>query len=151
MYWLQLWINSGFPGGANAKEPTCQCRRQKKHGFISWVGKIPLRWVWQSTSVFPPGGSHGQRAWRATVYRVTKSWTWLWDWATTVIHTAGMKKLHWLNTYSVPWKEPLIHSSFWTLALTSENSLFIPLVGHIWTGERRSSIPWGVYNDPFLS
>ena len=25
----------GFPGGANGKEPTCQCRRLKRHGFHS--------------------------------------------------------------------------------------------------------------------
>ena len=142
--------SSGFPGGANVKESAGQFRRQKEHRFISWVGKIPWRWMGQPTSVFPCGGSHGQRAWLATVHRVTKNWTRLWDW-TTGIHTAGMKKLRWLNTDSLPWKEPLIHSYFWTLALTSENSLFIPLLGHIWTGERRPSIPWGVYNDPFLS
>ena len=33
--------NTGFPGGASGKEPTCQCRRQKRHGFAPWIGKIP--------------------------------------------------------------------------------------------------------------
>ena len=89
-------------------------------------------------------------AWRATVHKVTKSWTQLRNW-TTGIHTAGMNKLHWLNTDSLLWKEPLIHGSFWTLTLTSENSLFIPFLGHIWTGEWRPSTPWGVCNDPLLS
>jgi len=23
----------GFPGGTSGKEPTCQCRRRKRHGF----------------------------------------------------------------------------------------------------------------------
>ena len=32
----------GFPG-ASGKEPTCQCRRPKRHGFDPWVGKIPWR------------------------------------------------------------------------------------------------------------
>ena len=32
----------GFPGGPSGKEPTCQCRSQKRHGFNPWVGKIPL-------------------------------------------------------------------------------------------------------------
>ena len=36
----------GFPGGAGGKEPACQCRRRKRHGFDPWVGKIP-------------GGGHG--------------------------------------------------------------------------------------------
>ena len=53
---------SGFPGGASGKEPACQCRRQKRHGFDPWVGKIPWRRAWQPTPVFLPGESHGQRS-----------------------------------------------------------------------------------------
>ena len=52
----------GFPGGTSGKEPTCQCRRCKRHGFDPWVGKIPWRRVWQPTLVFLPGESHGQRS-----------------------------------------------------------------------------------------
>ena len=36
----KLYINKavkGFPGGASGKEPTCQCRRHKRHGFNLWV------------------------------------------------------------------------------------------------------------------
>ena len=40
----------GFP--ASGKEPTCHCRRQKKHGFDPWIGKIPWRRAWQPTPVF---------------------------------------------------------------------------------------------------
>ena len=29
-----LW---GFPYGANCKEPTCQCRRYKRHEFDPWA------------------------------------------------------------------------------------------------------------------
>ena len=36
-----------------------QCRRP---GFDPWVGKIPWRRKWQSTSVLLPGKSHGQRS-----------------------------------------------------------------------------------------
>ena len=32
----------GFPGGNNGKEPTCQCRRHKRHGFDPWGGEDPL-------------------------------------------------------------------------------------------------------------
>ena len=49
-----------FPGGACDKEPSCQCRRGKKHGFYPWVGKIPWRRAWRRTLVFLPGESHGQ-------------------------------------------------------------------------------------------
>ena len=30
-----------FPGGTSGKEPACQCRRHKRHGFSLWLGKIP--------------------------------------------------------------------------------------------------------------
>ena len=48
LYW-------GFPGGANGKEPACQCRRFKRLELDTWVGKIPWRRVWQPTPVFLPG------------------------------------------------------------------------------------------------
>ena len=51
----------GFPGGASGKERACQCRRHKRRWFDSWVGKIPWGRAWQSTLVFLPRESHGQR------------------------------------------------------------------------------------------
>ena len=63
----------GFPSGTIGKEPSCQCRRQKRHRFDPWVGKIPWRRAWQPTPVFLPGESHGQRSLGrrvATVQRV---------------------------------------------------------------------------------
>ena len=44
---------------ASGKELVCPCRR---HGFNSWVRKIPWRRAWQPTPVFLPGESHGQRS-----------------------------------------------------------------------------------------
>ena len=38
-------------------EPTCQCRRLKRHGFNPWVGKMPWSRKWQPTPVFWPGES----------------------------------------------------------------------------------------------
>ena len=49
-----------FPGGTSGKEPACQCTRDKRCGFSSWVGKIPWRREWQPTPVFLPGESQGQ-------------------------------------------------------------------------------------------
>ena len=46
-------------------------------GFDPQVRKIPWRRTWQTTPVFLPGGSHGQRTIQATVHRIAKSWTWL--------------------------------------------------------------------------
>ena len=52
----------GLPKWHGGNEPACQCRRQKRHGFHPWVGKIPWRRAWQPTAVFLPGESHGQRS-----------------------------------------------------------------------------------------
>ena len=50
----------GFPGGARAKEPDYQWRRQKGGGLDPWVGKIPWSRKWQPTPVFLPGESQGR-------------------------------------------------------------------------------------------
>ena len=39
---------------SNAGDKTCR--------FDLWVGKIPWKKTWQSTTVFSPGESHGQRS-----------------------------------------------------------------------------------------
>ena len=52
----------GFPGGFSGKESICQCKRHKRLGFNSWVGKIPWRRKWQPTPVFLPGEFYGQRS-----------------------------------------------------------------------------------------
>ena len=49
----------GFPWWLSGKESSCQCRR---HGFNSWVGKIPWRVKWQPTPVFLPEKFHAQRS-----------------------------------------------------------------------------------------
>ena len=49
----------GFPGGTSGKEPACQDRRCR---IDPWVRKIPWRRAWQSTPVFLPGESRGQRS-----------------------------------------------------------------------------------------
>ena len=43
-----------FPGDASGKEPTCQCRRCKRHRFYPWVRKIPQRGKRQPTLVLWP-------------------------------------------------------------------------------------------------
>ena len=53
---------SEIPGGARGKEPICQCRRHKKHGFDPWVRKMPWRRAWQPTPEYFPGEVHGQRS-----------------------------------------------------------------------------------------
>ena len=50
-------MKEGFADGASGKEPNCQCRRGKRHGFNPWVGNIPFRRAWKPTLVFLPGES----------------------------------------------------------------------------------------------
>ena len=52
----------GFPGAASGKEPAFQCRGFKRLGFDPWDGKIPWKRARQSTPVFLPEESHGQRS-----------------------------------------------------------------------------------------
>ena len=71
----------------SGKEPTCQCRRQKRLGFDPWVGKIPWRRAWQPILVFLLGESPWTKEptvglWSA-VHGATKSWTQVSDWAHT--------------------------------------------------------------------
>ena len=56
-----LELGLGFPVGANGKEPACQCRRHKRHGFNPWVRKIFWGRAWQPAPVFLPGEFHGQK------------------------------------------------------------------------------------------
>ena len=50
------------PGGTSGKEPTCQCRRHKRHRFDPWVVKISWKRAWQPNPVFLPEESHAQRS-----------------------------------------------------------------------------------------
>ena len=59
--YISEYLNSGFPGSASGKEPTCQCRRHKRHRFNLWVRKIPWRRAWQPTPVFLHGEPQGHR------------------------------------------------------------------------------------------
>ena len=52
----------GFPGGSRGKEPICQCRRHRSHGFNPSVRKIPWRRKWHPTPVLLPEKSHGRRS-----------------------------------------------------------------------------------------
>ena len=55
------------------------CLRRRRRGFDFWVGKIPWRRKWQSTPVFLPGKSHGQRSLAGFNPRGFKSWIRLGD------------------------------------------------------------------------
>ena len=44
-----------FPDGTSGEEPSCQYRKQKRHRFDPWVGKIP----WRIPRIKKPGRLHG--------------------------------------------------------------------------------------------
>ena len=55
---LPSHVHIGLPRWLSVKESAYQCRR---HGFAPWVGKLSWSSKWQSTPVFLPGKSQGQR------------------------------------------------------------------------------------------
>ena len=75
-----------LPGGASGKEPTCLCKRHKRHGFDPWVRKIPWRKAWKPTQYSCLENPMDREAWWATAHRVAKSWTWQ-KWLSMHTHT----------------------------------------------------------------
>ena len=57
-----VFLYIGLPWWHSGKESTCHCRRHKRLGFDSCVGKIPWNSKWQPNPVFVPGKFHGQRS-----------------------------------------------------------------------------------------
>ena len=55
------------------KEPSCQCRRPKRHGFDPWVRKIPWRRAWQPIQYSCLENPMDRGACQAIVHRVTES------------------------------------------------------------------------------
>ena len=68
-------LQTNFLPSESPGKPRCHCRRCKKHGFDSWVGKIPWSKKWQPTPISLLGKSHGQRSLVATVHWDTNSLT----------------------------------------------------------------------------
>ena len=71
--YLSFLLPLGLSKWLSGKRTHLQCRRCKRCGFDSSVGKIPWRRAWQPTQVFLPGKSQGQRYLVGTVHRVSKS------------------------------------------------------------------------------
>ena len=78
-----LRLTWGLPQWLSGEESACQWRIKSRSGFDPWVGKIPLVGSGnplQSSCLEDP---MDRGAWRATVHRVAKSWTW---WAAQHAH-----------------------------------------------------------------
>ena len=68
-------LYKGFLGSSAGKEPACQYRRCKRHGFDPWVGKIPWRREWKPTQYACLGNFMDRETCRATVRGVAQSQT----------------------------------------------------------------------------
>ena len=64
-----------FPGGTSSKEPTCQCRRHKRHGFIPVSRRSPGEGNGNPLQYSCLENPMDRRAWWATVHGVPKSQT----------------------------------------------------------------------------
>ena len=65
----------GFPGDAGVKEPTCKCRRYKRHWVPSWGQKDPQEKGTETQTNILAWRIPWAGAWWTTVHRVAKSWT----------------------------------------------------------------------------
>ena len=70
-----LYLLLGFPGGTSGKEPICQCRRHKRHGFGPWVRRSPGEGHSSPLQYSYLDNVMDRGAWWATIQRVTKSRT----------------------------------------------------------------------------
>ena len=101
--YTHIW---GFLGVTSGKEPACQCRRLKRHGFNPWVRKIPWRRAQQPTPIHLPGESHGQRSlvkyspWCCKGLDTTE-WRTLTDWYTDIQY-----KYAYHTVYIILYKSP---------------------------------------------
>jgi len=62
----------GFPGGANGKEPMCQCRR---HKTLEFDREDALEVGMATHSSILAWEIPHRAAWQAPIYKVAKSWT----------------------------------------------------------------------------
>ena len=71
-------IMMSFPGGTRGKEPGCQCRKYKRRGFDSWLGRSPEKGMaihynllaWRIPWTEEPGGLHSMGS-----QRVRHNWS----------------------------------------------------------------------------
>ena len=99
-----VWLTpiKGFAGDLVVKN----LHASRRYGFAPWIRKILWRGKLQSSPIFLPGKSHGQRSWQTIVQRISKSRTWLTEWqllSTSLIlsdlFTLLVYANHWISNY----------------------------------------------------
>ena len=105
----------GFPGGTSGKEPTYQCRRQKRHRFHPWVRKIPWRRASRSIPVILawkiPRTEEPGRLQSIGSQRVRQHWSDLvcmhaWWAAVSLLLTDMCGSLSWKDPQAIVWFPP---------------------------------------------
>ena len=94
---------NGHPRCASRKEPTCQCRRPKRHGFKGHSNH---------SSIFAWRIPMDKGAWRATVHGVTKRWTQLSDFSFT-FHSHALEKEMATHSTVFAWRIPMDRGAWW--------------------------------------
>ena len=74
LFYYESYTVIGKPPVAQWVNNLPECRRLRRCSFDPWVGKIPWRRKWQSTPVFLPEKSHGQRSLSKWPQRVRHNW-----------------------------------------------------------------------------
>ena len=97
-------LHKGFPGGGSGKEPTRRCRRCKRHGFDSWVRKIPRRRDGNPLQYSCLENPMDIGAWQATVHRVTQNRTQLKRLNTHTQQVSLLLKVYWPEV--ITWPNP---------------------------------------------
>ena len=72
----EVVASPGFPGRTRGKAPTCQCWRYKTQGLSPWWGDPLEEGLATHANIHAWRISVDRGAWRATVHRISKSWTW---------------------------------------------------------------------------
>ena len=84
-------IFKGLLSWCSGEESASQCRRHKRHGFDSWVRKIPGGGNGNPLGYSYLGNPMHRGAWEAAIHGVAKSRTCLSDWAHTSYLSAYFK------------------------------------------------------------
>ena len=66
-------------GSTVVKNLPANARKNRRHGFNSWVGKMPWRSKWQPIPVFLPGKFQGQRIYCENIDQSKAGWAILID------------------------------------------------------------------------
>ena len=98
---MELFILLTLPRWLSGKESACQCKRCRRLEFDPWVRKIPWKRKWQSTPVFLPKKSHGQRSLVGYSPWGCKEWDTT-DWACMHVHAIGtaLENCNWMVAIS---------------------------------------------------